>query len=383
MSASTRRQRAVTVADVRRVLDGLYPPGLAESWDVNGLYCGDPGATVTGILLAVDPTDDVIAQSAEMGCELLLTHHPLLLRGIHSVTSDHPKGRRLQAMLRAGINGLNVHTPADSAPDGVTDAIARLIGLGDVTPLDPHDDAPSDKLVAFVPPSHVPPLVDALDAAGAGRIGDYSRCHFTVDGQGHFTAGADTRPFVGSAGGAETVAECRLEIVLPRRRRTAVVEALLATHPYETPAFDLIELASVDVRTGIGRVGALAEPLPARELAALLARRLPATVTGIKLGGDPDRSVSRVAILAGSGDSHLDKARRAGVDAYVTSDLRHHPAEEALAWADAPVLIDVPHWACEWAWLPTAARALKADPRMVGVDVHVSELRTEPWAVRF
>ncbi|WP_028709538.1 Nif3-like dinuclear metal center hexameric protein [Propionicicella superfundia] len=371
----------LTVADVCAALDRRYPPTLAEQWDRNGLYCGDPAASVTGVLFAVDPTDAVIAEAVAAGCELIVTHHPLLLRGIHSVTSATPKGRRLLAMVRAGISAFNVHTPADSAAPGVSDAVADLLGLTGVRPLDAHVAEPRDKLVTFVPADHVDAVVDALAAAGAGTIGAYDRCYFAVAGSGGFRASADAQPFTGAPGQITEVAETRLELVLPRRRREDVTAALRSVHPYETPAFDLLPLADAGVGTGIGRIGTLPAPLPARDLAARLAASLPATVAGLRLGGDPERVVSRVAILAGAGDSHLDAARAAGADAYVTSDLRHHPAEEALAWDDAPVLVDVPHWACEWAWLPHAAAAVREDLSGHDLTLHVSTLRTEPWSL--
>ncbi len=370
------------VADVVATLNRRYPPALAEDWDRNGLYCGDLGAEVHGVLFAVDPTDAVIAEATARGCDLLVTHHPLLLRGIHAVTDETPKGRRLLAMIRGGISAFNAHTPADSASPGVSDAVADLLGLTDIAPLAPHCVSAQEKLVTFVPTDHVAAVVEALAQAGAGTIGDYERCVFTVEGVGSFRPAPAAHPYIGTPGTVERVVEQRLEMVLPRGRRDAVVAALLAAHPYEDVAFDIIALADANVSTGIGRIGTLATERLARELAERLSTALPQTVAGIKLGGDPNRLVSRVAVLAGAGDSHLDAARRAGADAYVTSDLRHHPAEEALAWSDAPVLIDVPHWACEWAWLPVAAAALRADLGDARLTVEVSTLRTEPWTLK-
>lgn len=370
----------LTVADVMSALDRRYPPGLAEDWDRNGLYCGDSSRPVSKVLFAVDPTDQVITEAVAGGAEMLVTHHPLLLRGVHSVAESTPKGRRLSSMIRAGISAFNVHTPADCAPDGVSDAVAELLGLTELAPLSPRDQTDTDKIITFVPEEHAPRIVDALAAAGAGVIGNYERCVFSVEGVGSFRPGDATDPFIGHPGVVECVTEQRIEMVLPRRRRDAVVAALRAAHPYEEVAYDLVPLASALTPTGIGRIGLLPTPVTARALAAALAEHLPPTVGGIKLGGDPDRLVARVAVLAGSGDSHLDVARRAGAEAYVTSDLRHHPADEALAWDDAPVLIDVPHWACEWAWLPHGAAALRSDlgPEL---DVSVSTLRTEPWSM--
>ena len=173
-------------------------------------------------------------------------------------------------------------------------------------------------------------------------------------------------------------------MVLPRGRRSAVLAALREAHPYEEPAFDVLELAAEASGNGIGRVGRLAEPCTAREFARRVAAHVPATAGGIKLGGDPERVLESVAVVGGAGDSLLDAARAAGVDAYVTGDLRHHVAQDFLAHDDAPVLVDVPHWAAEWTWLPLAQRVLDRAAADAGVRVGstVSRIVTDPWGER-
>jgi putative NIF3 family GTP cyclohydrolase 1 type 2 len=181
----------------------------------------------------------------------------------------------------------------------------------------------------------------------------------------------------------EQVPETRLEMVLTRERRAAVVQALRDSHPYEEPAFDLFELAGFDARRGLGRVGRLAEPLPLRSFVERVAARLPATAQGVAAGGDPDRVVERVAVCGGAGDSLLGTVAAAGVDAFVTADLRHHPAGEALEDA-GPALVNVSHWASEWPWLAQAADLLRADlgdPPDDDLALRVSEQCTDPWTM--
>jgi putative NIF3 family GTP cyclohydrolase 1 type 2 len=111
-----------------------------------------------------------------------------------------------------------------------------------------------------------------------------------------------------------------------------------------------------------------------------VAAALPGTAAGIRVAGDPDRMINTVALQGGAGDDLLDTAREAGADVYLTSDLRHHPASEAIAWPDAPALIDVPHWAAEWTWLPRLRRQLVDE--LDGIAVNVSEINTDPWNFR-
>lgn len=369
---------STTVGDVVRIVEAHYPPRSAESWDKVGLVCGDADWPVSRVLLTVDITPEVVAQAIESGANLIVAHHPLLLRGIHGVDGANPKGRMLLEMIQHRIACYAAHTNADIAPDGVCVALAQALGLGELTQLDPRPRERLDQIICFAPTDHTDAVVAAMAEAGAGRIGAYDRCHFRVNGTGSFRPLEGAQPFVGSTSEIEEVSEDRIEMVLPRGRRDAVVAAMLAAHPYEQPAFHVVELAPTDTSHGIGRVGILAEPMSAADFAQQVADALPPTVTGVRLAGAAGRMVRRVAVLAGAGDSHLDAARGAGVDAYVTSDLRHHPATEAIVWTDAPVLVDVAHWAAEWPWLPVLAGLIEA--AVPEISCEVSRINTDAWA---
>lgn len=378
-----------TLADIVAVLERRYPPGTAESWDRVGLAVGDPAAPVRRVLLAVDPVAAVVDEAEEWDADLLVTHHPLLLRGVHSVAATTFKGALVHRLVRAGCGLFTAHTNADAAHGGVAAALAVAIGLEGTSPLVPADAPALDKLVVMVPAGAAEALVDALSAAGAGHVGAYERCAWTTTGEGTFTPLPGATPAVGQVGRREVVAEARVEMVVPRHRRAAVVAALRAAHPYEEPAFDVLELAGLPADTGLGRVGTLPEPLPLAAFAAAVARAVPATAQGVRYAGDPTMPVRRVAVLGGSGDSLFDAVRAADVDAYVTADLRHHPASEqqeraafdAAGGPPRPALVDLAHAASEWLWLPHAADALRADLAAAGttVEVRVSTRRTDPW----
>ncbi|MGA7689152.1 MAG: Nif3-like dinuclear metal center hexameric protein [Jiangellales bacterium] len=371
----------LTVGDVVAALEQRYRPSWAEPWDSVGLTCGDPASPVGRVLFAVDPAPAVVAEARECGADLLVTHHPLLLAGVHSVAATTPKGRVVHDLVQHGVALFSAHTNADSADPGVSDALASALGLVDLRPLRPLADA-LDKVVVFVPHADAQRVLDALASAGAGRIGDYDRCGYVLAGTGTFRPRAGANPTIGTIGEIEQVAETRLEMVVPRDRRAAVVQALRAAHPYEEPAFDLFELAAFDSRRGLGRIGHLPEPETLEDLVGRVAAAVPATVAGVQAGGDPDRVVQAVAVCGGAGDSLLSAAERAGVDAFVTADLRHHPASEALD-AGGPALVNVSHWASEWPWLAAASQALVADLGAGGqaVEIRVSEVCTDPWTM--
>lgn len=371
-----------TVAAVAAVLDELYPPGTAESWDRVGLVVGSGGSPVTTILYTVDCTAAVVAEAVAAGADLIIAHHPLLLRGVHAVNDDHPKGRIVAELIRRDIALLVAHTNADKPAGGVVSALADALGLTGTTPLVPEPVAPLDVIVTFVPDDQARAVVDALSAAGAGAVGSYDRCSFASTGQGSFRPLPGAQPYVGTVGEIEYVAETRVEMVLARSRRAAVVAALLRAHPYQIPAFHLVEAApTMQANAGLGRIGRLAQPTTLAEFADRVAAVLPRTGGGSRISGDLARAVEVVAVQAGAGADLLDIARARGADVYLTSDLRHHPASEAVEWPDSPALIDVSHWAAESTWLPVVQRLVGDRLGAAGTAVPsvISTVVTDPW----
>ncbi|MBB6568277.1 Nif3-like dinuclear metal center hexameric protein [Kribbella sandramycini] len=424
------------LADVIAVLDRLYDPSWAESWDAVGLVTGDPDQPVRRILFAVDPMREVVDEAIAGSYDLLVTHHPLLLRGVNSVAATTPKGRVLHDLIRANTALHVCHTNADNANPGVSDALAQALGLTNLRPLNPLPTDPMDKLVAFVPVADAEKLVEALAAAGAGQGTHYDQAAWTapshrlgaaadaasggeVRGAATSSAPSDGVPgreaadAAGAAGGGGPVAwasvgemtfrpldgsnpatgrvghvsrvqEARVEMVLPRGKRRAVLGALRAAHPYEVPAYDLIELVAEPGDRGGGRIGVLEQPMDLREFAQRVADSLPRTQHGVRVAGDPARTIRTVAVVGGAGDSEFARVRAAGADAYVTADLRHHPATEAVAYGEGPALVDVAHWASEWPWLRDAERLLRDGLAAQGstVETHISTLCTDAWNVR-
>jgi dinuclear metal center YbgI/SA1388 family protein len=278
---------SVRLSDVTAFFDDVYDPAWAESWDAVGLVCGDPDQAVGRVMFAVDPVAAVVAEAIEWGADLLVTHHPLLLRPVSSVAATTPKGRLIHRLITSGVALYTAHTNADVADPGVSDALAKAVGL----------------------PRPLRPLVPAADE--------------------------------------------------PRR--------------------------------GLGRIGTLPGSLSLRDFAAQAAKGLPATAGGLRVAGDPDRTIRTVAVSGGAGDSLLDAARAAAVDVFLTADLRHHPASEFGEYAavgvgprqgvggnSVPALIDAAHWATEWPWLADAERLLTG---ALDLQTRVSTLVTDAWTI--
>ncbi|MBZ5736461.1 Nif3-like dinuclear metal center hexameric protein [Nocardioides sp. TRM66260-LWL] len=376
--------------DVVDLVHAWYPPHTADGWDRVGLVHGDPEREVRRILLAVDPAPSVAEEAAAWDADLLVVHHPLFLKGVHGFTAETPKGRTLMTLAEARCALLTAHTNADQALGGVSEALAHAVGLSGLTPIVPAAGPALDQLSVHVPVAHADRVRAVLADAGAGRLGDYDAASSSVASTGRFRPLAGARPTIGTVGEPETVPEERIDVVLPRASRADVVRAMLAAHPYEEPAYAVVELADPGLApTGTGRIGDV-EPTTLRGFAERVAAALPATAQGVRAAGDPDRPVRRVAVCGGAGDFLLDEVGRRDVDVYLTSDLRHHPASEFLersALTGGPALVDVAHWAAEWTWLPVLAERLRAaiadlDADGATVSLRVSTTCTDPWTIR-
>jgi dinuclear metal center YbgI/SA1388 family protein len=268
------------LSEVIAALENLWPAERAESWDAVGTVVGDPDQEVARVLFAVDPVQDIVDEAVKLDADLLVTHHPLYLRGTTTVAASHFKGRVVHTLIKNDIALHVAHTNADTADPGVSDALAGALDLRVVRPLVP----------------------DPTDPSG---------------------------------------------------------------------------------RRGLGRICELDHPVPLREFAQRAAERLPVTAQGIRVAGDPEAPVRTIAVSGGSGDSLFDEVRAAGVDAFLTADLRHHPASEfAAARSHSPLaLLDAAHWATEWPWCQLAATQLDeiSDRHGWGLRVHVSPTVTDPW----
>ncbi len=369
------------VADWVELLAAGYPPGDAEPWDNVGLQVGDPQDAVTRVLVALEVTEAVLDEAAAVDAELVLTHHPLVFRPLASLTPASAAGRLALRAAREGRAVLAAHTNFDVAEEATTTPIVELLGLVRVRPLDPRPDPGGEvrKLTTFVPREHTGAVIAALSAAGAGVIGAYDECTFRVPGTGTFRPSAAANPERGARGQRNEVAEDRLEVEVRRDVMAAALAALEEAHPYEEVAYDVYVLD--DQRRphkGLGRVGELTEPTSLRAIADTLAVGLPSP--HLRVAGDLDRPVRRVAACGGAGDGLIDAALAADADLYVTGDLRHHPALDARTQGLA--LIDAGHHATEAAALPLLRAALVegAAARGLAAQVSASAVDTDPWA---
>lgn len=322
-------------------LEENIPPALQEHYDNSGLQVGDPSAVIDSVMLTVDVNCDVINEAVEQGCRLIISHHPLIFTPLKRIAFGNETERSVAAALTKGIAVYSAHTSFDNLSWGVSHVLAGKVGLENIRVLVPVKDKLL-KLITFVPGSHAERVRNALFEAGAGHIGKYDMCSFNVHGEGTYRAGEDAVPFAGSVGEYHTEPEVRIEAVMPDHIASSCIRALLASHPYEEVAYDVIALENIWYGAGAGTIGTLAAPLTGAQLLERL-RALTGTPV-IRYSGDPECIVKTVAVCGGSGASLISDAFRAGADAFITGDVKYH------AFTEAPhtmLLADIGHYESE------------------------------------
>ena len=326
MSNETQHESALTLRQVIDALEVIAPKHLAADWDNVGLLAGDADASCRHALLTIDMTPAVLDEARSINAELIVAYHPPIFRPIHSLRAQSTGTDAL--VFRAVANGqaiYSMHTALDAAIGGTNDVLAELCGLSDVQPF---EDAPApgsqSKVVVFVPTGDLARVADALFAAGAGRIGQYTECSFSGPGTGTFFGSDATSPTIGQPGRRESVDEHRLEVICPNENLSAVVQAVRQAHSYEEPALDIYPLTSPPTPgVGMGRVGRLSPGTTLGSLVRDLTAKL--QLAGVEVIGDETVPLSTAAVCAGSaGRLPLESKRSREADVIVTGELSHH-----------------------------------------------------------
>ncbi|CAM3431006.1 Nif3-like dinuclear metal center hexameric protein [Hydrogenibacillus schlegelii] len=333
--------------DVRtavRLLERIAPPERALRDDPIGLALGREDRPVRRVMFALEATPAVVEEALDRGIDLLVVHHHPLYRPTRTIRTDRADGRALARLLQADVAVYVMHTNADAADDGLNDVFAARVGLEAPDVLEVTGREALFKLAVFVPASHHEAVLQAIGDAGAGWIGNYSHCTFNTPGTGTFWAREGADPFLGKIGELTRADEIRLETIVPAGRLDAVLQAMLAVHPYEEVAYDLYPLANEGRPYGLGRIGRLRSPMTLAALAALVAERF--GLEGVRIVGDPERPVTRAAVYSGSGARAIPMAAARGADVLITGDVGYHDAREAEALGLA--VIDGGHHMEKW-----------------------------------
>jgi dinuclear metal center YbgI/SA1388 family protein len=363
------------IKDIAERIEKIVPLELAQDWDNVGLLIGDVQKDVKNILLTIDITSGVFAEAKMLKTDLIVSYHPVIWDGLKQVISGGPTGV-VYDLIRSGIAVFSVHTALDAAVGGVNDGLAEIVGIEDGKPIGDYVDMPAGdnyKLVVFVPVESLAKVSNAVFAAGAGAIGNYSHCGFGAEGTGTFLPLEGARPAVGKKGKVEKVPEVRFETIVPAERLDEVVAAMKKAHPYETPAFDIIRLYDSGNKFGLGRIGKLAKPLRIEEIIDRIKKHTGAKAVGII--GNEKRLVKTAAVCAGSCGKLVNLVIAAKADLYLTGELKHH---QALAAQEAGLTcICLSHTVSERFILKKFSKQLQK--QLNSVTIRVSKKDADPF----
>lgn len=329
------------LSDLCNYLDSEIPLSFQEGYDNSGLQVGNAGQEVTSALIALDVTEAVIDEAIHKGCNIIISHHPLIFNGIKKLSGSSSTNRILVKAIKNDIAVYSAHTNLDMISNGVSAKMAQKLGLQNIKVLRPLKNK-LVKLVTFIPEDHLDKVREAIFNAGAGNIGNYDQCGFTVSGTGSFRAGEGTNPYSGQKGEIHFGNEIRFETILFSHLKEKVLKALLSSHPYEEVAYDLYPVENNNIEIGLGCTGDLKVPAGEIDFLKLISSVFEAE--GIRYSGLTGKSVEKVALCGGSGAELLNDAVSSGADVFVTGDIKYHTFLEA----DSRILIvDCGHYESE------------------------------------
>lgn len=330
-----------TVNDICSILEKLAPTAYQESYDNAGLLVGDKNMSLTGVLFAVDITEEVLEDALSKGVNMVVAHHPIIFRGLKRLTGADYVQRTVIKALQHNIALYASHTNLDSVQGGINTKLCEKLGLEHIKVLAPKENSLL-KLVTFVPHSHVQKVSDALFDAGCGHIGNYDNCSFNTKGTGTFRPLDNSIPFVGKPNELHEEEETRIETILPHYLLQQVLQALRQTHPYEEIAYDVYELHKQNTSVGIGCIGELPKAIPTKDFLAFLKQTF--SLKLLRHTSLCKKEIRKVAVCGGSGHFLLQNAKNAKADIFITGDFKYHDFFEA----DKQLIIaDIGHYESE------------------------------------
>ncbi len=329
------------VKQITQILEDFAPPALQESYDNAGLIIGSREQEVSGILIALDVTEQVIDEAVSLGYNMIVSHHPIVMSGIKRFNGNNYVEKCVIKCIQNNIAVYSCHTNADSVLNGVNGKIGEKLGLVNCKILDPKKDSLL-KLVTFIPVEHAENVRNEIFKAGAGHIGNYDSCSFNTEGYGTFKGNEGANPFVGDIGKVHVEKEVRVETIFPSFLKNRITAALLKSHPYEEVAYDIYPLKNEWTETGSGMFGELEEPED--EISFLKKVKETFHCGSLKYTNLKNRKIKKVAVCGGAGSFLLGKAKAVGADIFISGDFKYHQFFDA---ENEIVIADIGHFESE------------------------------------
>lgn len=337
-----------------KYLEDWAPPGAAWEKDNVGLQIGSRGETIKNIMICLELDDEVLREAIQNNCNFIFTHHPLIFKPIKKLdTQKDSIAILIEKIIKSNITVYSAHTNLDFTKDGVSFELAKTLKLKNIRFLELEENN-QFKVVVFVPPFSLDDVSNSVFKAGGGRIGEYENCSFRLNGEGTFKGSERSNPVVGLKNVFEKVNEVRFEFLVDSWKLTKVIAALVKSHPYEEPAYDVYPLKNKNVNYGAGAIGDLSKELSEKEFLSFVSKAL--KTKAIKYCRGKNLPIQKVAVCGGSGSEMLNLAIQGGADAFVTADIKYHAYHEAV---NKILLIDAGHYETEIVSLNSVQQKIK------------------------
>jgi dinuclear metal center YbgI/SA1388 family protein len=361
----------VKLLDIIQNFEKIVPKNIQWEKDNCGLQIGDTSQDIQKILLCLEVTEQIIQEALDQQVNLIFTHHPLIFNPIKQITTNGIEGKLLTSIIKNDIAVYSAHTNLDKFNHGVSFALAELLDLQNIKTL-VEDKELLYKLVTFIPQEHVENVTEELSSAGAGKIGEYEFCSFRLEGKGTFKGSDKSDPYLGEKGQKEYINETRLEMIFPRWKTTEILNALRKSHPYEEIAYDIYALENKSSDIGYGAIGELKKKIKASDFLTDVKEKI--KIPFLRVAGDLNRIVSKVALLGGAGNAHYQSAIEKGADVFISSEISYHTFHDAMSRL---VIVDAGHYETEIFILNELERILallfKSD-----VEILKTKIKTNP-----
>ncbi|AKG04296.1 Nif3-like dinuclear metal center hexameric protein [Salimicrobium jeotgali] len=363
--------KTIKAKEIMRVMDDWAPETWAFDWDNVGLQVGGKNKQVSKVMVTLDVLEPVVDEAISEGADLIIAHHPLLFQKPDTIDTEKAKGRILQKLLAHDITVYASHTNLDIAEGGVNDVLSDSIGLQRTKPFVSLFQEKVYKVAIHVPHDHAEDIRNAMAEAGGGHLGEYSHCTFQIEGEGTFKPLEGADPYIGAPGEMERVDELKIETIVKENDLNSVIQAIAKAHPYEEPAYDVYEVKINGENRGLGRIGTLASPTNLESFTEKVKKAY--QVPSVRVTGDLNKPVKKVAVVGGSGEDFFKAAISKGADVLITGDVTFHKAQDA--WAEGLAIIDPGHHV-EKLVCPEIKRRVE---EAFDVEVIISETQTEPF----
>lgn len=331
----------MTIKDISVFLESLAPISSSESYDNCGLIVGEKSTQVSGVLISLDCTEEIVQEAIDKNCNLIIAHHPIVFKGLKKFNGSNYVERTVIKAIQNNIAIYAIHTNLDNYRFGVNFEIGSRLNLENIQVLQPKKNVLS-KLSVFVPTSHLEEVKNALFNSGAGSIGNYSECSFSTNGTGTFTPNESASPFLGEIGTRENAEEIKLEVIVSNHQLNQVIVEMIQAHPYEEVAYDIVALQNQNQYEGSGMVGSLPKPIPTMDFLKKVKEIFQCGT--VRYTNPTKKTVHKIAFCGGAGSFLLSNAKRIKADVFITGDFKYHEFFDA---ENEIVIADIGHYESE------------------------------------